>query len=424
MDAVTNTAAGLTPVRTPLANGAVISAKHAGLTRAVTISAALRAGSIYDPADRIGLAHLAGQLIDRGTVSLSSEAIAEELDSRGVALQKTVTRHHLTLVCTCLAEDFDRLLDLVAEIIAEPVFPEDEIARRRVEVITALRQDEDNPAVRAVERLMALLYGADHPYGRPARGTNESVGLIDRQDLVAAHTTRVGPASLSLAIVGAIEEDRAIAAASRRFDRWRRDLAPVPSLPSVPRAGSRARVVIPMMNKAQADVAYGFTTVTRRDPDYYDCWVMNTILGQYGLGGRLGDNIRERQGMAYYAFSSFDANVLEGPLVIRAGVSPDHVEAAIAAIDDEIRRIVADGVTADELANAKRYLIGSLPRQLETQPGIASFLQGVEHFGLGTDYDRRLPDLIGGVTLTGVHAAAGRLLDPERATIVVAGPCS
>ena len=101
-----------------------------------------------------------------------------------------------------------------------------------------------------------------------------------------------------------------------------------------------------MMNKAQADIAYGFTTIVRSDPSYYAYTLMNNALGQYGIGGRLGDNIRERQGMAYYVFSSFDANVVEGPLFVRAGVNPSNVERAIAAIDDEMRRMAADGMTA------------------------------------------------------------------------------
>src|SRR5205085_10848552 len=107
------------------------------------------------------------------------------------------------------------------------------------------------------------------------------------------------------------------------------------------------------MNKAQADIAYGFTTIVRSDPRYYAYTVMNKALGQYVIGGRLGDNIRERQGMAYYVYSSFDANVVEGPLLVRAGVNPGNVDRAIAAIDDEIARIAAEGVDATELADCK-----------------------------------------------------------------------
>jgi len=149
---------------------------------------------------------------------------------------------------------------------------------------------------------------------------------------------------------------------------------------------------------------------------------MNNVLGQYGLGGRLADNIRERQGMAYYAFSMFDAGLGQGPLVIRAGVDPANVERVIASIDEEVARMARDGVTEKELADSKQYLAGSIPRMLETNAGVAAFLQTAEFFRLGLDHDRRLPAYIAAVTRDGVAAAARRFLSPERAAIVVAGP--
>jgi zinc protease len=149
---------------------------------------------------------------------------------------------------------------------------------------------------------------------------------------------------------------------------------------------------------------------------------MNNILGQYSMGGRLGDSIRERQGMAYYVFSSLDANVIPGPLLVRAGVNPSNVERALSSIDHEITRFVADGPTEDEVTETKHYLIGSLPRNLETNIGIANYLQTMEFFGLGLDYDVRVIGLVRAVTRDEVHAAARRTLDPAKAAVVVAGP--
>jgi zinc protease len=177
-----------------------------------------------------------------------------------------------------------------------------------------------------------------------------------------------------------------------------------------------------MMNKAQADIAYGFSTILRADPRYYAYWLMNNVLGQYSLGGRLGDSIREKQGMAYYAFSSLDANVVRGPLLIRAGVNPSNVERAVASIDGELVKMAAEGPTDREIQESMQYLIGSLPRNLETNAGIATFLQTAEFFGLGLDYDVRLPGLLQAVTRDEVHAAARDTLDPGRAAVAVAGP--
>jgi zinc protease len=148
---------------------------------------------------------------------------------------------------------------------------------------------------------------------------------------------------------------------------------------------------------------------------------MNTVLGQYGMGGRLGENIRERQGMAYYAYSGYDAARVPGPLLVRAGVDPANVERTIDAIDQEISRIASSGVTREERDDSVRFLIGSIPRLLETNPGIAQFLVTVEQFGLGDDFDRRLPVLLSSVTADEASAAAAGL-DPGRAVLAVAGP--
>jgi zinc protease len=177
-----------------------------------------------------------------------------------------------------------------------------------------------------------------------------------------------------------------------------------------------------MMNKAQSDIAYGFTTIRRTDPSYDAHRLLNNVLGQYSLGGRLGDSIRERQGMAYYVFSTLDANVAEGPLTIRAGVAGSNVDRAVKSIDEELSKLSSEGVTAKELEDSKRFLIGSMPRGLETNAGIAAFLQQVEFFGLGLDYDVRLPELLRAVTLEEVNEAGRRWLHPERAAFVVAGP--
>jgi zinc protease len=219
-----------------------------------------------------------------------------------------------------------------------------------------------------------------------------------------------------------VDADRALDLGAAAFGDWSvaggTPLVPSPAVAASTRQSHA--VVIP--GKAQSDIAYGFTTITRADPRYYALSVMNNILGQYGLGGRLGDSIRERQGMAYYVFSSFDANVAAGPLVVRAGVNPGNVARAVASIDDEIRRMAADGVSEQELQDTQRYLVGSMPRVLETNSGIASFLHTADFFGLGLDFDRRLPALIESVTRDEVNDMARTFLVPDRAAVVVAGP--
>jgi zinc protease len=414
--------AGLAPARITLDNGIVCLSKQTRTTPAVAINLAVRAGSICDPAETPGATWLLSRAIDRGTLTRSADAIAEDLDGRGITLTVTVTRHLFSLVCTCLAEDFDPVLALLGDIVIAPALSDAEIAIRKGEVITAIRQDDDSPAVRASESLMALLYPDGHPYGRRTKGSIDVVESLTRDHLARLHAARFAPSQLTAVIVGDVDSARAGEAVSSVFGEWRRSEPPAVKVAAPVQATDRRRLVIPMMNKAQADIAYGFTTIRRTDPAYYAFWLMNNALGQYSIGGRLGDSIRERQGMAYYVSSALDANVAEGPLVIRAGVSPANVDRAVASIDQELRTLRRDGLAAKELDESRQYLIGSMPRALETNAGIANFLQVAELFGLGLDYDMRLPGLLRAVTLDDANAAARQAVDPDRATVVIAGP--
>jgi len=412
---------GLAPTREELQNGVVLIAKQSRTTPAVTIHASFEAGIVFDPVLRPGVAHLVSRMLDRGTASRTAEQIADELDTRGVSLAVNVNRHVISLVCNCLAEDFEAILALIGDVAMNPTFPENELATRRAETITFIRQDEDSPATMAMEGLMRLLYPG-HPYGTRPRGSVESVEAITRTDLIEFHSERFAPGTLSVVMVGDVEPSRAIAAATRVFGGWRKPTPPVITLPEALPTQQRQSLILPMMNKAQADVAYGFVTILRSDPAYYAFNLMNNILGQYSLGGRLGDSIRERQGMAYYCFSGLDANVVRGPLTIRAGVNPANVERAVVSIDQEVDRMAAHGPTDKELTESKQYLIGSMPRTLETNQGIANFLQTAEFFKLGLDYDVRLPGYLQVVTRDGVHEAARRVLQSAKATVVIAGP--
>jgi zinc protease len=415
-------AAGLSPVRRTLDSGAVIIVQETSSAPSVSISAAFLAGSVYEPDNLPGLAHLTARVIDRGTIRRSAEAIAGELDARGVSLRIATTRHAMTFSSTCLSEDFDELLDIIVDVARCATFPDAEVAKRRAEAVTAIRQDDDNPAVRAVETLSEMLYGPSHPYGRRAKGSVDSLERINRDAIWRFHTRYVRPAVLSLVIVGDVAATRAIELAASKLEGWtgapeRPVVVPPPSV--IPTRRVRK---IPMAGKSQTDIAYGFATISRMDPRYYAYWMMNNILGQFGLGGRLADNIRERQGMAYYAFSSFDPTVGEGPLVVRAGVDPANVQRTIDAIDAEISELGEHGPTPAEVDETRGYLVGSIPRLLETNYSIAGFLQISEQFGLGLDYDRRLPGLIESVTIDAIKAAAAEVLRPERAAIAIAGP--
>lgn len=410
----------LTRLRLP--SGATIVARRNGITPAVTFMLAFDAGSAFDPPSRPGLAAFTARMIDRGTPEYTADALAEEIEGRGASIEVTSNRQSLTFTATCLDDDFEAVLGLAARMAQAPAFPADQLELRRHETLTRLAQDAENTGARASARFFERLYGEGHPYAHPPRGTHAAIEALTRDDLVSYHRARVRPAVLTAAIVGDVDEQRACDALARALDGWTAgDEAPSRVLPAPVPPSVRDVSVIDVAGKSQSDIAYGFLGPGRLDPAYYAYWVMNTVLGQFGMGGRLGENIRERQGMAYYAYSSFDAARIPGPVLVRAGVDPANVDRTIAAIDHEIARIAADGVTRDERDDAVRYLIGSIPRLLETNAGTAQFLVTVEQFGLGEDFEARLPGLLSAVTAEDASAAAAAL-DPSKAVLAVAGP--
>ena len=423
----------LKPTRVVLPNGITVIAKANHTSPTVSLLVGVRTSAYADHPGKDGTAALCARVLDRGAAEAeSAEVIADDLDGRGASLSVGAGRHQMALAATCLAQDFEPVLALVADVARQPGFPEKEITTRREQLITSIRQEEDNPATMAGDAFAKALYG-DHPYARKVRGTIQGLESIRRQDLVRFHQKGFDPPTMTVVVVGDLVEEFAHAAIAKLFDSWTSASAKAAAdrsagqavpikVPDPVTPPERRLVPVPMMNKAQADVVYGFLGVRRSDPEFHAISVMNNALGQYAIGGRLGDSIRERQGMAYYVYSSLDATFGPGPFTIRAGVAAANVEKTIASIDQELELVLGKGFTPQEIDESKSYMIGSLPRQLETNAAIASFLLNLETFGLGLDYDERLPALIGAVTKESADAAARRLLNPKKATIVVAGP--
>jgi zinc protease len=388
----------------------VLLTEHTATHPAVTVYATLDAGNLHDPDSSLGLANFVARVIDRGTESRSPDEIAEALDGRGVSLTTGVTRHLLSLSCTCLSETSRPIMSLVADVIRRPSFP----CRPGREAPDGHRHGSppgsgqprgcrDRRADGAVVRRWPSIRQGGSRDGR--RRSRPSAAPTSSPSIVVVQR-RTGSGWSSSATSSRREWKISSTAPSatgapRRQERW------FSSAVSPASGGRETRHAIP--GKPQADIAYGFTTITRDDPRYYALTLMNNVLGQYALGGRLGDNIRERQGMAYYVFSSFDANVAEGPLVVRAGVSPGQRRSHAHSHQRGNRKMGRDGVTVEELADSCRYLVGSMPRVLETNAGIASFLHNAEYFGLGLDFDRRLPGLLERVTLDEVNEDGRRL---------------
>jgi zinc protease len=174
--------------------------------------------------------------------------------------------------------------------------------------------------------------------------------------------------------------------------------------------------------KSQSDLVIGTNGPMRRNPEFMPALIGNNILGQFGMMGRIGDVVREKSGLAYYAYSSLNAGLGPGSWEVSAGVSPQNVKRASELIVDELKRFVQEGVTADELADTKANFVGRLPISLESNGGVANALLNIERHTLGLDYYRRYEGLVNEVTAEDVLTTARKFIDPDKLVIAVAGP--
>lgn len=418
------------PTRARLPSGVTFLHQHVPASATVTVSLSVPAGSAVDPSGKEGLASLVARGLRRGTSNRTKEEIGEVLDFRGAHLSGTAGRHGAGLVGKARAEDFEAIAELVLECARMPSFPDVEVDKLRGDRLTALREDEDDPAVVVSKELREMVYPEGHPYARRHKGTRESIAELTPEDLRRLHRDHYRPGAALVVVVGGVESARAREAIGRFSREWeggpeeggyREARVRIPDA-RPPEQVRERRVPIP--DKQQADIALGHPGIRRDDERYHAAALMNTVLGRFAMGGRLGRSVREEQGMAYYTYSSLDASVGPGLFLVRAGVAPQHVEPAVESIVAEIERIRRDPIEESELEDAKAATIRSLPRALESNEGMAGMLHLMELYGLGLDYLDRFPDLVEAVTVEDVRRAAAEILAPERYGLAVAGPIS
>lgn len=410
-------------VRTELPSGIVVLAQPRPDDLSISASISIEAGHAATGETRAGLAALTGRMLNRGTNQRSFEAFNETIDGLGAMLETGVGARDISVSFHSLTEDLESVLALAAESITQPTFPESELEKVRQQVLTGIRESDNDTRTVASRLLNELLYPDTHPMRIRTSGTEESVAALTRENLVDYHRQFVGPAVTTIALAGGIRDlDDAIRRIESAFAGWA-TLIPAPIEPvAIAPGDTEQRGFRGIKDKSQADVAIGIPTIPRNHPDYYALNVANVILGQLGLMGRLGANVRDKQGLAYYAYSRIGSGKASSVWHASAGVDPANVDRAIDGIRDELRRLRTDGVTSDELADAKSYLTGSTPLAIESLEGVVGLLLSIEEHELGLDYLERYPDIINILTLEQLQRAAHLHLDEFSFAIGIAGP--
>jgi zinc protease len=408
--------------RQVLPNGITVLCRANFNSPSVVVQGYLAAGSLRDPDDKLGLADFTALALMRGTAQREFQTIYEALESAGASLSFGGGTHSASFGGKSLAEDLGLLLSLASEALQQPVFPPEYVERLRAQLLTGLSIRAQDTASMASLVFDQIIY-PEHPYRRPEDGYAETIAAINRQDLLDFHQKYYGPQGLVIVVVGAVDPAAVVEQVGAFLGNWHNPLqtppSPLPALQPLP-ATRLEKVTLP--GKSQADIVMGVAGPARNHPNYSAASLGNSVLGQFGMMGRIGESVREKAGLAYYASSGLSGGLGPGPWDVTAGVDPANIEKAIGLIQEEIRRFINEPVTAEELADSQASYIGSLPLSMESNYGVAAALTNLERYQLGLDYYRRYPGIVRAVTPQQILEIARQYLDPDRMGIAVAGP--
>lgn len=409
--------------RFTLSNGIKLIVYENHVSPSVVVRGHLWAAAINDPTGKMGLARFTALTVGRGTSTRTFQEINEITESVGAHVFVSGGRHLTNFGGKSLAEDFDLLVDVLSDVLLNPTFPQEEVGKVRGQLVTSLQELENDTRGLANREFRRVLYTLNHPYGRPFDGTLETVPGIQREDLEHFYRTYYHPQGAIMVVVGDAQPERVRDELERALGGWQpAGEAHDFEAPLVQPLTEQRRYVRTMTNKTQADIVLGTVGPSRFAEEYYAARLGDLILGHLGLMGRLGDNVRDQQGLAYYAYSGLEAGLGRGPWSVRAGVNPANVDQAVKSILAEIARLRDEPVSDQELEDGQDYLTGSLPLRLETNEGIAGTLLDMDLYQLGDDYIIRYPDLMRAVTKEQIQTAARRYLDPEHYALAIVGP--
>ncbi len=408
--------------RVVLPNGIVALARVNPNSQAITLRGYLPAGSLFDPDEKLGLADFTASALMRGTAKREFQAIYDSLESIGASLGFDSGTHTMGFGGRSLAEDLGLLLDLVRESLYFPTFPAAQIEKLRAQLLTGLAlraQDTHDMASLLFDQLVYR----QHPYARAEEGHPATIGAITINDLIEFHKKHYGPNGMVVAIVGGIQAEKAVEKIRAALEDWKNpEQQLAPPLPAWQPLPERIYQRTDIAGKSQSDLIVGTAGPLRLASDYMAAQIGNNILGRFGLMGRVGDAVREKAGLAYYAYSSLGGGVGPDPWMVAAGVNPANEEKATDLIFKEIERFTSELVSEEELADSQSNFVGSMPLSLESNGGVADALMTIERFNLGMDYYRHFPDEVRAVTREQVRAAAAHYLPVDKLAVAVAGP--
>jgi len=384
----------------------------------VTMRFAFRGGAALDPKGKVGLANLVASTMDEGAGNLDSQSFQKTLEDKAIRIRFDAGLDNFGGRLQTLVRNQDKAFDLLRLALNAPRFDTEPVERIRSQILVGLKQDEESPHSIAGKTMREALYGG-HPYGRPADGIPDSVKAITADDLRAFVTQRLTRDTLVIGIVGDITPAKLAELLDATFGTlpaqgtdWR--------LPKI-RANTDGRTIIINKDVPQSAILFADQGLLRDDPDFYAAYVMNHVLGGGGFTSRLYGEVREKRGLAYSISSGLNPRRASATTVGGAGTANARVHETLDVVKAEWHRMAENGVTNDELKDAKTYLTGAYPLQFTGSTRIARMLVGIQLAELGIDYVKSRNAFINAVTRDDIARVAKKLLDANRLVTVVVG---
>jgi zinc protease len=401
-----------------LANGLTIFVIEDHRQPLVSYTLMLDAGAIAHPPAKAGLASMTADLLTQGTATRSAQDIAKAIDGVGGSLNAGADDDTVQVTAAVAKSAADLAIDLMADVVLHPAFAQEEIDRLRRQRLSGLQIQYSDPEYLAPFVAARLTLG-EHPYAYPVEGTPDSLRALTRDEIVAFHKQRYGPAGAFLAVSGDITPEAAIAQVEKRFGSWSAPAAPRPSTPAPP-PPARTVFIVDKPDAVQTQIVVSTMGIKYNDPSYFPLLVANQIFGG-GFTSRLNMALRTREGLTYGARSSFDTEREAGMFRVSTFTRTEETGKAITMILDLLREFRKNPATEAELKEAKAYLVGVFAVGTETPGQVAGRVLTAAKHGLPSDYWDKYRDNVQAVTAERIAEAVGRYVDGERMKIVAVG---
>ena len=406
------------PRETTLSNGLSVVVVEDSRLPLVSYRLAFRVGGAFDPPTLPGLTDLLAGLLPEGTNSKTSKEIADEVARMGASLSAGATSDYTIVGASALSQFNDPIMDLIAEVILEPSFPENEVELAKQNTKQSLRQQRAQPSFLASEMVSRIMFG-DHPYSVVAP-TPESIDRSTREEFVKFHHNTLVPNNAVFIVVGDVRYDETVNRVESLFSTWERGEELVANFPAPPVRTKRTAYLVDRPGSAQSNIVIANSGITRTSPDYFPMMLMHTVLGATA-SSRLFMKLREEKGYTYGAYSNLDARRSAGTFRATAEVRTQVTGDSLKEFFYELDRMRNEPVSEKEIADAKSYLTGVFPIRLETQEGLTDQLVQIKMLNLPNDYLQHYRDRVQAVTIDEIQRVAEKYVKPDEAALIVVG---